>query len=69
MKRNVGITDKAIRIILALFFITLYLTHVVTGTWGIALLVIAAILAVTSFVGFCPIYSIFGIDSRRLKAK
>jgi hypothetical protein len=44
-------------------FATLYFTHIVTGTVGIILLVIAAVFVLTSIIGICPIYLIFGIST------
>jgi hypothetical protein len=68
MKKNVGNPDKIIRIVLAIVFIALYFTNTVTGTWGIVLLVAAAILIFTSFMNSCPLYSIFGFSSCPLKS-
>ncbi|HEY8688857.1 MAG TPA: DUF2892 domain-containing protein [Chitinophagaceae bacterium] len=65
MKKNMGSTDKIIRIILAVGLGVLYFTHVVTGGVGIALLVVAAIFLITSFISFCPLYSIFGLTSKK----
>jgi len=63
MKANMGTTDKAIRIAVALVLITLNLTNVVTGTLGIILLVLAAVFVLTSFVSFCPLYLPLGINT------
>lgn len=63
MKKNVGSTDKAVRIILAIIIAILYFTNVVTGTLGIVFLVIAAILLLTSLIGFCVLYAPFGINT------
>ena len=68
MKKNVGNPDKVIRIILAIVMLALYFTNVITGTWGIVLLVAAAILVLTSFMSSCPLYSIFGFSSCPLKS-
>ena len=43
MKKNVGRIDVIIRIVLAIIFIALYFLEVVTGAFGIALLVLAGI--------------------------
>ncbi len=67
MKKNVGTADKVIRILLAVVITLLYFTHVVSGTWGIVLLVLAAILLVTSLVSTCPLYAIFGLRTCPLK--
>jgi hypothetical protein len=63
MKTNVGIIDKVIRIVIALIFIGLYFTHVVTGTPGIVLLVLAFVFIFTALVGFCPLYWPLGINT------
>ena len=60
MKKNMGMADRAIRIIVALIFSVLYFTGTVSGTLGIVLLAVGAIFLLTSVVSFCPIYSIFG---------
>ena len=68
MKKNVGNPDKIFRIILAIVLLTLYFTNVVTGTWGIVMLVAAAILILTSLMSSCPLYSVFGFSSCPLKS-
>ena len=63
MKKNVGVADKWIRIILAAIVVGLYFAKVLTGTLGIVLLVIAVILILTSVVNFCPIWALLGIKT------
>jgi uncharacterized membrane protein len=60
MKKNMGYTDKLIRIIIAAIIVGLYFAKVLTGTVGIVLLVIALIFVLTSVVSFCPMYMILG---------
>ena len=67
MKKNMGSVDKTIRILLAVLFVALYFTNVVTGTWGIVLLVLAAIFVLTSLVSFCPLYPLFGMSTCKKK--
>lgn len=55
-----GTTDKTIRLILAVLFAVLFFTGVVKGTLGIILLVLAVVFTVTSLLGFCPLYTLFG---------
>jgi putative copper export protein len=59
MKKNMSNLDRIIRTILAIVFAILYFTNTVTGTWGIVLLVIAIVFALTSLIGFCPLYTLF----------
>ncbi len=63
MKKNMGTLDRNIRLLVAVLFIVLYFTKVVTGTWGIVLLVLALVFALTSFISFCPLYLPFGIST------
>lgn len=63
MKSNVGVIDKIIRIVIALIFIVLYFNQLVTGSFGIVLLVLAGVFILTSIVGFCPLYLPFGINT------
>jgi hypothetical protein len=67
MKTNVGSVDKIVRIVLAALLAILYFTHVVEGTLGIVLLVLAAVFLVTSLMGFCPIWAILGTNTTKEK--
>lgn len=63
MKRNVGNVDRIIRVILAAVFAYLYFSGTVTGTLGIILLVLGAMLLVTGLVGFCGLYNPLKINT------
>jgi hypothetical protein len=65
MKKNVGTIDKVVRILLAVVVIVLYFTNAISGTMAFILLALAAILIVTSFVSFCPIYYFLGLRTRK----
>jgi hypothetical protein len=67
MKPNMGNADKLIRIVVAIVLIILNLTNVITGTFGIILLVLAAVFVLTSFVSFCPLYLPLGINTCKKK--
>lgn len=67
MKKNMGSTDRIIRSIAALVMLLLYLTNTITGTFGIILVVIAAVFLLTSFVSFCPLYVPFRHSSAQKK--
>jgi len=69
MKKNVGTTDKLIRILAAVVIIALYYTGQISGTTAIVLLVISGIFILTSFLSFCPLYWPFGISTRKSEAK
>jgi hypothetical protein len=63
MKKNMGNADRIIRTILAIVMIVLYSQGVISGTWGIVILVLAGIFLLTSLVSFCPLYAPFGIKT------
>jgi len=67
MKKNMGTIDRIIRLALAVVIIVLYLTGTVPGAAGIILIVIALIFAVTSFIGFCPLYTLLKISTCKVK--
>ena len=63
MKKNMGSTDKIIRLLVAAVIAGLYFSIVITGTWGIVLLVLAGVFVLTSLVSFCPIYTLLGLNT------
>ncbi|MDI5897227.1 YgaP family membrane protein [Flavobacterium yafengii] len=65
MKKNMGLTDKIIRIALAAIVAVLYFTNTIGGTLALVLGAFAIIFIITSFVSFCPLYSPFGISTRK----
>ena len=67
MKKNMGGADRTIRVILALGVGALYYFNVITGTLAYILLALAVIFVLTSFVSFCPLYTLFGINTCKVK--
>lgn len=67
MKKNMGSTDKIVRIIAAMVIGTLFYTGVISGTLGIVLLALAAVFVLTSLISFCPLYLPFGIRTCKTK--
>jgi len=61
MKKNMGLADRLIRIIIAAVIAVLFFTGVIEGTPGIVLLVVAGIFVLTSLIKVCPLYMPFGI--------
>lgn len=62
-----GSADRIVRILIALLAAYLYYAGIVTGTWGIVLIVVSVIFLLTSAVGFCPLYAVFGIRTCAVK--
>ena len=61
MKKNMGSTDRVVRVLVAAIIAVLYFTNTLTGTLGIVLMVLAGVFVLTSLVSFCPLYAPFGI--------
>ena len=67
MKKNMGSTDRVIRLLLAVILAALAYFGVLTGTAATVLYVVAAVFALTSFISFCPIYTLLGINTCKIK--
>lgn len=71
MKKNMGTTDRNIRILLAVSVAVLYYLNVITGPLALVLILILiiGILLATSFISFCPLYLPFGFSTRKKPKK
>lgn len=58
-----GGADRIIRILVAGILAYLYFSGTVTGTLGIVLLVLGGVFVLTSLVGFCPLYTLVGLNT------
>ena len=67
MKKNMGIADRIIRVIIAAIIGILFFTETISGTLGIILLILAGIFVLTSIISFCPLYFPFGFKTCPLK--
>jgi hypothetical protein len=65
MKINTNNLDRAIRVLIAIVCFGLYYYKAVPSAAGIVLLVVAIIMLLTAFVGFCPIYKLLGISTKK----
>lgn len=63
MKQNMGNVDRIIRILVAAVFAYLYFSGTVTGTLGLVLVILGGIFVLTSLVGFCPLYTLVGLNT------
>lgn len=66
MTKNMGSADRGIRLSLAAVLVLLYFSGVISGTIGILALVVAAIFTLTTIVGYCPLYALIGVKTRKL---
>ena len=62
--RNEGALDRAIRLAVGIVAGVGVFT-ILTGVWQIIGAVVAAILLVTAVVGFCPLYALLRLSTRR----
>ena len=67
MQKNMGVTDKRIRVFIAVLLFALYYFKVIEGTLGMIGLGLALIFVITSFISFCPLYAPFGITTCKRK--
>lgn len=67
MKKNMGGADRIIRIIIAAVVGVLYWQGIIEGTLAYVLLAVAGVFLLTSFVSFCPLYTIVGLNTCRVK--
>jgi hypothetical protein len=65
MKKNMGLIDKVVRILVAVVVIALYFTNVISGVLAIVLLIFAGVFILTSIIGFCPLYKAFGLSTAK----
>lgn len=64
MIKNMGSTDRALRLLLVIAIAAAYGLGYLSGTAAIVLGVVAAVLLLTSLVGTCPAYLPFGLSTR-----
>lgn len=62
---NIGNADRTIRLTVSAVIVLLFATDLIAGPLAAALLSLSAILVLTALVGFCPLYRVLGIASRK----
>ena len=65
MQQNVGYFDRALRIIVAVIIVEVLFQEQRTGMPLLLWLVVAALLMGTGTLGYCPLYGLLGISTRR----
>ena len=58
-----GGLDRIIRIIIVFTIGVLYWQGLVEGTLAYVLIAVGAVFLITSFVGFCPLYKLVGLNT------
>ncbi len=67
-KNNMGGIDRAIRAIVGIILLALYFMGTVAGVWGWLALIVGVVLLATAILGWCPPYSLLGINTGGKKA-
>lgn len=68
MERNEAGVDRVVRGVAAVAATVAAFTVGPTAGAGIALLLVAVVMAATAATGFCPLYRLFGISTCRVPA-
>jgi hypothetical protein len=61
---NVGSTDKIVRLVLGVILALVGFFVPMAGWLAVVLFIVAALLIVTAFLNFCPVYLPFKINTR-----
>lgn len=65
MVKNMGTTDRIVRVVVAALIAILYFANVISGALVIILGIVALIFLVTSAISFCPLYVPFKFSTRK----
>ncbi len=70
MKKNVGNTDRFVRVMFGLILLILFMSNAIKDSmWNWIILGVSSILIVTAFATFCPLYAIIGKNTCEVKNK
>lgn len=64
LNKNMGTTDRIVRLLAAGAVLALYLTGTISGTVAGVLGILAAVFVLTSIVSFCPLYLPLNLSTR-----
>ncbi len=57
--------DRIIRVVLGIVLIALYISGAVSGGLGLVAIILGAVALLTGLVGFCPLYALLKIRTKR----
>jgi len=70
MKKNVGNTDRFVRVIFGIILLILFMSKAIKDDlWNWIILGVSSILIITAFATFCPLYAILGKNTCEVKKK
>jgi hypothetical protein len=62
-EKNVGMTDRIVRIILGVILIAVFALNYVATPWSYLVALVGLVLLVTGAVGTCGLYSVLGMST------
>lgn len=65
MKTNESGLDRLVRVVIGVILLGLFAFGVVSGTLGVIFVVVGAVALITGVVGFCPLYSLLKIQTKK----
>lgn len=70
MKKNVGNTDRFVRVMFGIIFLIIFMSGAITSSlWNWIILAVSLVLIITAFATFCPLYALLGKSSCEVKRK
>ena len=69
MKKNIGNGDRFLRIMIGIIALILVMGNVVEGTVMWITLAIGILMVFTSSIQFCPLYTLLGFSTCKVKPK
>lgn len=67
MKKNMGNTDRIIRLLLVIVLVTIYKSAALTGVPGLTMVGLSTAFFTTGFYGVCPFYSLLRLSTYAVK--
>jgi hypothetical protein len=65
MTKNMGVMDRIIRTIVAVILGGIFILGDISGIFAVIIAIFAIVLLITSAIGWCPLYSPFGISTKK----
>jgi hypothetical protein len=63
--QNETMVDRIVRVVVGALLIYAWYAMLVTGVMATVALIIGLVLVITGLIGWCPLYSLFGIGTRQ----
>lgn len=67
MKKNMGGLDRVLRLLIVVAVAVLAYMGLISGTLMYVLVGLSGVFFLTSLVGFCPLYSLVGLSTCKVK--